>query len=125
LPLAYDLASIFSILVGFSIFGFWGNLSARGRLYEPDSTRSIIETKYHLAAELLTALILILGGVSTLLSKPWGVAVTLAGLGMLLYANINGPGLYAKKGDKQMVLIFYTTALLTVIVLLILIRTIV
>jgi len=114
------VVSIFSILVGISIIIFWFRLHLKKKLFETTSTRTPIETKYHVIAELLTASLLIAGGVALLLvHSSLGTTLSLIGLGMLLYANINGPGIYASKGDKSMVRTFYAVMILTVIMIVI------
>jgi hypothetical protein len=116
----YPIISVFSILVGISIVAFWVRLYFRKQLYEPESLRSEIETKYHLAAELLTAIVLTIGAIGLIGSMSWAVGAEFLGLGMLLYANVNGPGFYAAKGDRSMVRVFYVTAALAALVIIVL-----
>jgi len=115
--------ALFSILVGISIVLFWMNLYAKRALFDPNSSRSVIETKYHLVAELVAAAILIMGGTGISLATSWGVGVAFAGLGMLLYANINGVGFYARKNDKRMVWVFYVTIIVSIAALVLLLST--
>lgn len=110
----YALVSVFSILVGASILGFWARLYAKKQIFEA-GTRTPIEAEYHIAAELSTAATLIIGGAALLTKISFGASVTLTGFGMLIYANINGPGYYAAKGDKRMVRIFSVTLIVALI----------
>jgi hypothetical protein len=117
-----DSVAVFSILVGISIVVFWANLYFGRKLYESNFSRSRIETNYHVAAELITAAILVLGGTGVILTLSWGVAVTFAGLGMLLYANVNGIGFYIAKGDNSMIKVFWVVIALTSLAILVLLR---
>jgi len=111
------IVSIFSILVGISIIGFWLRLSYKKLVFEPGSTRSPIETEYHVAAELMTAAVLLEGGAALLLHLTLGKGISLVGLGMLVYATINGIGYYARREDKSMVRTFYAVLVFTIIVI--------
>jgi hypothetical protein len=116
---AGGLASIYSILVAISVFGFWLILFFRKKLFDPASNRSRLELEYHILAELLTAGVLIAGALGTILSISWGDSILVLGLGMLLYTVVNSPGYYASRGDKPMVTMFLILAILTVIVILV------
>ena len=61
---------------------------------------------FHMTAELLLALALLLSGVATLRSKPWGEKALLAALGMAIYSEINSPGYFAQFGQWALVAMF-------------------
>lgn len=115
--LTADVVSIFSILAGISIVAFWTNLHFRSELFDPSSSRSPVETKYHVVAELITAIFLVVGGASMLLALPRSIPISFAGLGMLLYANVNGMGYYIRINDRSMVRVFLVIIALTAIAL--------
>jgi hypothetical protein len=104
--------SLYSLLVGISIFGYWAALYTRKQVFAATS-RPAIETKYHVVAELLTAAILVVGGIGTILSAEWSGSVLFIGLGMLLYTEINSPGFYAARKEKSMARMFWILTVLT------------
>jgi hypothetical protein len=61
---------------------------------------------FHLAAELSTAIMLILGGMAVLQSAAWGRTVLLIGLGMVIYSEIVSPGYFAQLDQWPMVGMF-------------------
>ena len=61
---------------------------------------------FHMTAELLLALALLLSGMATLHSKPWGEKFLLAALGMAIYSEINSPGYFAQLGQWALVAMF-------------------
>ena len=73
-----------------------------------------IEVTYHVVAEVVTSVLLIASGVGLILDYQWARILSPLSLGMLLYAELNGPGFYASQRDTQMVAVFYVIAFLTV-----------
>lgn len=61
---------------------------------------------FHLAAEFLTAVMLIIGGVATLKLTDWGKQILLVGLGMVIYSEIVSPGYFAQQSQWAMVILF-------------------
>lgn len=61
---------------------------------------------FHLAAEFLTALMLIIGGIAVLRSATWGKIILLVGLGMVIYSEIVSPGYFAERGQWALVVMF-------------------
>jgi|SRR5579862_742846 len=120
---AAGLVSIYSILVGISIFGFWGYVTGAGQLSKLGTSQTTIEVAYHVVAELLTAGLLIAAGVASIYSLSWGRAASLIALGMLLYAVINSPGMYAAKKNVPMIAMFSVLTILTLIAILGLVET--
>jgi hypothetical protein len=64
------------------------------------------EIAFHLAAEVSTSIVLILGGVAALKSIPWSKQVLLLGLGMVIYSEIVSPGYFAQLGQWLFVVMF-------------------
>ena len=62
---------------------------------------------FHLAAELVTAIMLIVGGIAVLRSAEWGRTILLIGLGMVIYSEIVSPGYFAQLGGWPMVGMFF------------------
>jgi hypothetical protein len=109
------LIAIYCFLTGISILDFWISLSARRQLFASRFPQKSIEVKYHVVAEVVTAIFLVLAGLGLLFDYQWARIITPLSLGMLLYAELNGPGFYASQGNRQMVAVFYVIACLTVI----------
>lgn len=61
---------------------------------------------HHIAAELLLALTLLVGGSATLKSFGWGRKILLVALGMAIYSEINSPGYFAQLGQWALVGMF-------------------
>ena len=69
---------------------------------------------FHLAGELLTAVLLIVSALGLLLDKAWAKILSPFALGMLLYTVVVSPGYYAQLGDTAMVIMFAVLIALTV-----------
>src|ERR1044071_3109017 len=61
---------------------------------------------FHMMAELLLALALLISGTATLHSKSWGQKTLLVALGMAMYSEINSPGYFAQLGQWALVVMF-------------------
>ena len=61
---------------------------------------------FHMMAELLLALALLMSGITTLRVKPWGEKALLVALGMAIYSEINSPGYFAQLGQWALVAMF-------------------
>jgi hypothetical protein len=70
---------------------------------------------FHLAAELATAIALILAGVGLLRGASRALPATLLALGMLLYTVINSAGYFAEQGVWAMVAMFGVLLVLTLL----------
>ncbi|TMC48471.1 MAG: hypothetical protein E6J14_12030 [Chloroflexi bacterium] len=66
------------------------------------------EMRFHVAAEVVTGLVLLAAGIGMVVDHRarWSVALSSLGLGLLLYAVIASPGLYAARGERRMALMF-------------------
>ena len=87
----------YGILVGFVMVAQWVFFLVTGSVPELQSEPWRIAL--HLAAELTTALMLIVSGIATLKSAVWGKKVLLVGLGMVIYSEIVSPGYFAQLGQ--------------------------
>ncbi len=100
----------YAVAIGFLMIGFWGFLVATHRA-ELDSRPW--DMRLHLAAEFLTAVLLIASGVGVGLGFGGAAMLAPVALGMLLYSVVNSPGFYAGKRDWPMVAMFAILAVLT------------
>lgn len=104
----------YELVVGGSIVGFWVLALVTRRV--PEIAEGRRDIRFHIAAELLAAVGLIVGGVWLLTGRGRGAELTSAlALGALVYTTVNSPGYYADRGDRAAVGAF---AVLTVAALL-------
>jgi hypothetical protein len=101
----------YALVVGLAIGGWWAVELRAGVLARPDRTRA--ELGLHLAAELLTATVLLIGGVLLLTRRA--SAVALVGFGMLLYTTIQSPGYFLARGERGPVAMFGVLVVTTVL----------
>jgi hypothetical protein len=101
---------ILSLVIGLAMLGVWAMLLARGEVAGlSDGSRAI---RFHLAAEGLTAVLLIGAAVALMVGVSWAGPVAAVGLGAALYATINSPGYYADRGERAFVVMFLMLAVL-------------
>lgn len=72
----------------------------------PEMATEPIRLGFHLAAEYVTALSLIVGGGALLKHQAWGAIVYMVACGMLLYSEIVSPGYFAQQGQWVLVGMF-------------------
>ena len=108
-----QFAGIFAIIVGLGMIGQWG-MSYRSKQI-PELETEPIRIWFHIAAEMATAILLIIGGISMLLSAAWGRDIFLISVGMLFYTAIVSPGYFAQKGDWAWLVMFSAILILGVI----------
>jgi len=89
-------ASIFSILVGVGMIGQWTASYLTKQI--PELKTEPIRIAFHIVAETLTALALIVSGITMWMGIPWSQNLYLVGLGMLFYTAIVSPGYFAQQG---------------------------
>ena len=106
----------YSIAVGLMIIGLWVMLISTGQVPYLDTPQ--MEIKLHIVTEIITALMLIIGGVSIL--KGWSLKrkFPYIALGMLLYSILNSSGYYIDLGETGMAAMFAVLLFCTVAALL-------
>ncbi|MCW4012550.1 MAG: hypothetical protein NWF07_06095 [Candidatus Bathyarchaeota archaeon] len=97
-------SAVFTILVGLLMMGMWSMLVLTNQVPYLDTPQ--VEIKLHILTEMLTALMLILGGLSVL--RGWERIMNLhyVSQGMLIYAIINSSGYYIDLGETVMAVMF-------------------
>ncbi len=110
---AMRFAGIYGIIVGILIFAEWFYFLLTAQVPELDAVP--FETVFHLAAEFLTSMIMVAGGVAVLRREPWASRVYYLASGMLLYAVINGVGYFVQLREWSFVAILAVLFLLTVV----------
>lgn len=94
----------YGILVGVLMVVQWAFSIVSNNV--PEFQTAPWEIAFHLAAEMTTAGILILGGIATLKPVNWGKQVLFVGLGMVMYSEIVSPGYFAQLGQWALVTVF-------------------
>jgi hypothetical protein len=82
----------------------WGFFLVSGQV--PELQSEPIRITFHLAAELITAIGLLAGGIGLLRERPWAVPVYLVATGLLLYSVVVSPGYFAQQGQWAIVGMF-------------------
>jgi hypothetical protein len=94
----------YGILVGLLMIAQWTLSILAGDV--PEFESAPWEIAFHLAAEVSTAIVLILGGIAASKSISWSKQVLLIGLGMVIYSEIVSPGYFAQLGQWLFVVMF-------------------
>lgn len=97
-------AGVFSIIIGTLMVGQWAFFLARRQV--PELSTEPVRLLFHLAAELATAILLLIGGFSLLTNGAWGPRLHPLSMGMLLYTLIASCGYFAQKRVWGMVGMF-------------------
>lgn len=109
-----SIAAAYCYLVGISMFAVWGGFFATGTVFgiRPDGPG----IGFHIAAELMTGIALLVAGVGLMRKQRWGLNTLFMGIGMLLYALVNSPGYYMKSGGAFILVVFGASAVVSLIV---------
>lgn len=94
----------YSIVVGACMFGQWGFFLIAGQV--PEVHTEPVRLAFHLAAEAITALALLVSGVGLLRGRRWARRAACVALGLLCYTAIVSPGYFAQQGAWPMVAMF-------------------
>ena len=108
-------AAIFSLIAGISIIVVWALMLITGKDAQlQDSLRTEpLAIGLHLAAEFITAIMLIIAGITILVKHSRAMKLFIFALGMLVYSVVNSSGFYAQRGDITFVLMFVIIFILT------------
>ena len=106
------LVSIYSVLIGFFMIGFWMFATFSGMVPEEEKPWGI---RFHLLSEFTTATLLIVSGIASTFDIEWAKSTSLLALGMLLYIVIYSPGYYLQKKNKPMAIMFISLIILTIL----------
>lgn len=97
-------SAIYGMSVGVLIILQWIFFVASGSV--PELQTAPWEIGFHISAELLLALALLIAGIATWRSTRWGEKILLVALGMAIYSEINSPGYFAEQGQWAIVVMF-------------------
>jgi len=109
------ITSLYCIIIGISMMLLWIALLLSNQV--PELVIAPVKILYHLIAEFLTAILLIISGIGLFLKRTWSFHLSLISLGMLLYTVIVSAGYYANLGDMIMVGMFSLFQILTIYIL--------
>jgi FtsH-binding integral membrane protein len=107
------IAGWYGIGLGVLMLGMWSFFLASGQVPELETERYRIY--FHLAAEFITALCLVVGGFALLKNLPRSQTIYFVAAGMVLYSLVVSPGYYAQQGQWGFVVMFAVFAALTLI----------
>jgi hypothetical protein len=110
----------YTVAVGVMMLGQWGFFLGAGLV--PELQTEPFRIAFHLAAEGLTALALLVSGVGLLRGQPWAREAALIALGMLIYTAIVSPGYFAQQGQWAFVVMFGALLALTLVSVALLMR---
>lgn len=105
---------------GIALIGLWAMLLFRHAV--PELNAGLPSIRFHIAAELSTAVILLIGALSLAAADtPTARLVVAVGLGAITYSTVNSPGYYADQGNRPLVLMFGVLAVIAVVAICVLI----
>jgi len=105
--------SIFAIVVGLGMIAQW--MMSYFTKQIPELKTEPIRIGFHIAAEMVTALMLIAAGVGRLTGRPWAPILYPLSIGMLFYTAIVSPGYFVQRGQWAWALIFSVLIMLALV----------
>jgi hypothetical protein len=109
----YRFAAWFSILTGSAMLAMWPAFFASGAV--PETESAPVALAFHLGAETMTAVTLIVAGVGLARAARWGPTAYLVGTGMLLYTVVASPGEFVERGEYAFVAMFAALVVFAVV----------
>ena len=106
---------IYSLIIGTMMIMQWAFFIITGQV--PELQTEPIRIAFHLVAEGVTALALILSGIGLLGNRTWGRNAAFIALGMLLYTSLVSPGYFAQQGSWPLVGLFVVILALALVCL--------
>jgi hypothetical protein len=94
----------YGMIVGLLMVGQWVFFLATGLV--PELQTEPVRIYFHLAAELATAITLMVSGIALIRKLAWAGTVYFIAVGSLLYSLIVSPGYFAQQGEWMMVALF-------------------
>ncbi len=108
---------LFAIIVGIGMIGMWSLLLITRQV--PELETEPLRIRFHIAAEFITAIALLVSGIGLLTDQSWSQWLYLVAIGMLFYTVIVSPGYYAEKGEWPFVGMFAVILILGVVCLIV------
>ncbi len=107
------IASIYIIIIGIAMLSMW--IFLLGKREVPELNTKPTQIYFHLIAELLTSIALIIGGIGLIMNQFWGVALFFISIGMAIYSTINAAGFYGQLKDWPMFIILIVFTIISLI----------
>ncbi len=107
------IASIYIIIIGIAMLSMW--IFLLGKREVPELNTKPTQIYFHLIAELLTSIALIIGGIGLIMNQSWGVAIFFISIGMAIYSTINAAGFYGQLKDWPMFIILLVFTIISLI----------
>ena len=107
------IASIYIIIIGIAMLSMWVFLL--GKREVPELTTKPTQIYFHLVAELLTSIALIIGGIGLIMNQSWGVALFFISIGMAIYSTLNAAGFYGQLKDWPIFIILLVFTIISLI----------
>ena len=104
----------FGVMIGTMMVLQWIFFLATGQV--PEVQTAPYSIAFHLAAEFITAIALIVTGIAVLCRTKWGKIGLLSAVGSLIYSVIASPGYFAQSGQWEMVTMFMVILALSLVV---------
>ncbi|MFX1503531.1 MAG: hypothetical protein ACFFDH_21390, partial [Promethearchaeota archaeon] len=94
------IASIYAIIIGIAMLFMWFLLLLKREV--PELNTKPTQIFFHLVAEFMTSVVLIIGGIGLVMNQPWGVPIFFIAIGMAIYSTVNAAGFYGQLKDWPM-----------------------
>jgi len=107
------IASIYIIIIGIAMLSMW--IFLLGKREVPELTTKPTQIYFHLVAELLTSIALIIGGIGLIMNQSWGVALFFISIGMAIYSTLNAAGFYGQLKDWPIFIILLVFTIISLI----------
>ena len=98
----------YCVFIGFAVIALWIMLLAAGDLPEGKTALA-----FHIASEILMAVVCIFSGVAIIKQLPYSKRINIAGLGMMLYSVLNAAGYYGQQNEFLIMGMFIVLFVLT------------
>ena len=108
-----NFPALYAIVVGLLMFAQWAFFLITRQVPELKTER--VRVLFHIAAEFLTAAVLIISGVGLLRQQSWAAVIYPVAMGMLIYTIIVSSGYFAQKRVWPIVGMFAVLLVLTAI----------
>lgn len=105
-------SAAFGVIVGIALILIWVYRIATGGV--PELWDSMLQTKLHVAIQILTGLVLIGSGLALWAGRTWAFKAFILANGMLLIAVINAISWYGDRGEMGFVYFFVALAVAAV-----------
>ena len=96
--------AFFALLIGLGMIAQWTLSYVNKQI--PELQSEPIRIKFHLVAEMLTAISLLVAAIGLLISAPWATSLYLIAVGMLFYTSVVSPGYFAQQGQWGWLVMF-------------------